>query len=227
MPKHEEEEEVAKQGLRSRKRARTRRELEAAALALFEAKGYEDTTVEEIAASVEVSTRTFFRYFGSKEDVLFGYEEDQLAELRRIIRDCPSAATDMSALGQVLLTFANYLADEPQPLLARAALVAQNPQLIDRSLMVLRSRELTLAEELAAQAGMQGPDLRLLVLAATTMSAVNVAARAWLASGGQGSLVAIAKETLESAMNLQTPGPRRPRRRRRTEQSLKDLRSLL
>jgi AcrR family transcriptional regulator len=227
MPKHQEQEEVAEEGLRSRRRARTRRELEAAALTLFEAKGYEDTTVEEIAASVEVSTRTFFRYFGSKEDVLFGYEEDQVAELRRIIRDCPSAATDLSALGQVLLTFANYLAYEHQPLLARAALVARNPHLLDRSLRVLRSWELTLAEELAAQAGMQAPDLRLMVLAATTMSALNVAARAWLASGGQGSLVAIAKEALESVMTLETPGPRRPRGRRRTEESLKDLRRLL
>jgi AcrR family transcriptional regulator len=215
MAKPQEPEVVAEQSLRSRKQARTRRELEAAALALFEAKGYEETTVEEIAAAVEVSPRTFFRYFGSKEDVLFGYEEDQVAELRRMIRDCPTAATDLSALEEVLLTFANYLAEERQPLLIRAKLVAQNPRLGERSLRVLRSWELTLADELALQAGMEAPDLSLLVLAASSMAAINVAARVWQGSGGKGSLVTVAKRALELAMTPEISAPRRSRGRRR------------
>jgi AcrR family transcriptional regulator len=219
MAKHQEPEVVAEQSLRSRKQARTRRELEAAALALFEAKGYEETTVEEIAAAVEVSPRTFFRYFGSKEDVLFGYEEDQVAELRRMIRDCPTAATDLSALEEVLLTFANYLAEERQPLLIRATLVAQNPRLRERSLRVLRSWELTLADELALQAGMDAPDLSLLVLAASSMAAINVAARVWQGSGGKGSLVTVAKRALELAMTPEIPAPRRQRGRRRPQKS--------
>src|SRR5437763_9278501 len=102
MPKHQEQEELAERGLRSRKQARTRRELEGAALALFEDKGYEETTVEEIAGAVEVSPRTFFRYFRSKEDVLLGVEAGQVSELRRIVLDCPAAVTDISDLGEVL-----------------------------------------------------------------------------------------------------------------------------
>src|SRR5437899_1150762 len=210
MAKHHEPEE-ADEGLRSRKQARTRRDLEAAALALFEANGYEDTTVEQIAAAVEVSPRTFFRYFRSKDDVLFGYEEDQLAELRRIIRDCPTAATDLSALEEVLLTFANYLAEEHQPLLTRATIVAQHSRLRERSLRVQRSWELTLADELARQAGMDSPDLGLLVLAASSMGALNVAVRVWQSSGGQGSLVHVAKRALELAMTPETAAPRRAR----------------
>ncbi|HYB35992.1 MAG TPA: helix-turn-helix domain-containing protein [Mycobacterium sp.] len=60
-------------GLRERKRDRTRRALIDAAMRLFEEKGYEQTTVAEIAAVAEVSTKTFFNYFTSKDEVLFPY----------------------------------------------------------------------------------------------------------------------------------------------------------
>ena len=58
-------------GLRERKRQQTRRELIDAAMRLFEKKGYEQTTVAEIASTAGVSTKTFFNYFASKDEVLF------------------------------------------------------------------------------------------------------------------------------------------------------------
>lgn len=58
-------------GLRDRKRQRTRQALISAAMRLFQEKGYEQTTVAEIAASAEVSTKTFFNHFASKDEVLF------------------------------------------------------------------------------------------------------------------------------------------------------------
>ncbi len=58
-------------GLRERKRRQTRRELVRAAMRLFEEKGYEETTVAEIASTAGVSTKTFFNYFASKDEVLF------------------------------------------------------------------------------------------------------------------------------------------------------------
>jgi AcrR family transcriptional regulator len=57
--------------LRDRKRARTRRALLDAATELFERKGYDETTIAEIAAAAEIGTRTFFSYFSSKEELLF------------------------------------------------------------------------------------------------------------------------------------------------------------
>jgi AcrR family transcriptional regulator len=58
-------------GLRERKRQQTRQELIGSAMRLFEEKGYEQTTVAEIAAAAGVSTKTFFNYFASKDEVLF------------------------------------------------------------------------------------------------------------------------------------------------------------
>jgi AcrR family transcriptional regulator len=58
-------------GLRERKRQQTRQELISTAMRLFEERGYEQTTVAEIASTAGVSTKTFFNYFASKDEVLF------------------------------------------------------------------------------------------------------------------------------------------------------------
>jgi AcrR family transcriptional regulator len=58
-------------GLRERKRQQTRQQLISAAMRLFEEKGYDRTTVAEIASAAGVSTKTFFNYFASKDEVLF------------------------------------------------------------------------------------------------------------------------------------------------------------
>src|SRR6266545_1608814 len=71
--------------LRARKKLLVRDVIEHVALALFDQRGYEATTIEEIAAEVGISPRTFFRYFPSKEDVVFAHHADALARLRNVL----------------------------------------------------------------------------------------------------------------------------------------------
>lgn len=69
---------VPPSALRDRKRDRTRRALLEAAVELFENRGYEETTVADIAAVAEVGTRTFFNYFASKEELLFPEQDERV-----------------------------------------------------------------------------------------------------------------------------------------------------
>ncbi len=69
---------VPPSALRDRKRERTRRAILEAAAELFETRGYEDTTVADIAAAADVGTRTFFNYFASKEELLFPESDERV-----------------------------------------------------------------------------------------------------------------------------------------------------
>src|SRR2546425_12821489 len=89
-------------GLRERTRRAVRAELAELALGLFVERGYERTTVEDIAAAAGLSRRSFFRYFPTKEDVLFG-DVDELAEqIAEDIRARPDDGDAWACLHAVL-----------------------------------------------------------------------------------------------------------------------------
>ncbi len=80
-------ETTASTGARAHRRQETRDALAAAALALFSARGFDATSVEEIAVAAGVSRRTFFRYFASKEAAFFWPQQARLAEFRAVMMD--------------------------------------------------------------------------------------------------------------------------------------------
>ena len=85
-------------GLRERKKQKTRETIIEVALALFAERGYEQTTIAEIADAAEVSPRTIFAYFPSKEDILF-YDMPEIVErLGEVLRDRPEGATALDVL---------------------------------------------------------------------------------------------------------------------------------
>ncbi|MEU7277423.1 TetR family transcriptional regulator [Streptomyces sp. NPDC045431] len=91
-------------GLRERKKQRTRDALVRAALELFTTRGYEGTTVDEIAATVDVSQRTFFRYFASKEEVAFAVQHMVERHFVTALCDRPAHEAPLDALRNALLS---------------------------------------------------------------------------------------------------------------------------
>jgi AcrR family transcriptional regulator len=85
-------------GLRERKKQKTRETIIAVALELFVERGYEETTIAEIADAAEVSPRTIFAYFPSKEDIVFCEMPEIQERLAQVLRDRPEGATALDAL---------------------------------------------------------------------------------------------------------------------------------
>src|SRR3954469_24801001 len=97
-------------GLRERKKERTRVALEAAALRLFEEHGYDETTVEQIAEVADVSTRTFFRYYPTKADVLL---RDQVARLEMVRTFLDGRPADEPIIASLVAVMVAITADLP------------------------------------------------------------------------------------------------------------------
>jgi AcrR family transcriptional regulator len=90
-------------GLRERKKAQTRDAIIEAALELFERKGYDETTVEEIASAADVSQRTFFRYFESKLEVVMAPKsEEDGHDIESLIAGRPDRETPIEAFRNVV-----------------------------------------------------------------------------------------------------------------------------
>ncbi|MFG2646757.1 TetR/AcrR family transcriptional regulator [Streptomyces sp. NPDC048436] len=90
--------EPSRPGLRERKKQRTRDALLRAALELFTTKGYEETTVDEIAEAVDVSQRTFFRYFTNKQETAFAVQEMVEQRFVETLRERPADEAPLAAL---------------------------------------------------------------------------------------------------------------------------------
>ena len=105
---------MAAHGLRERKKARTRAELQRHALRLFRDHGYAATTVDDIAAAADVSRSTFFRYFPSKEDVVLFDDVDPL--MAEAMAEQPAGTPLLRALRNALRTAFDRLSPEKRAL---------------------------------------------------------------------------------------------------------------
>ncbi|WP_326820473.1 TetR family transcriptional regulator [Streptosporangium sp. NBC_01756] len=150
-------------GLRERKKQKTRLALVDAALAMFAEQGYEATTVDQIAAAADVSPRTFFRYFATKEDValclpLDGFEV-VLSELAaRPMEEPPFTALNHAVRAMVTMLEEGDLADRARFLRARE-LIDATPALFAGSVRRMMENERQLIAEIARREGAHCDDL--------------------------------------------------------------------
>jgi AcrR family transcriptional regulator len=178
--------------LRERKKLATRRLLRRATLDLVAAHGLTNVTVEDIAEAADVSPRTFFNYFPSKEAALFGGEPERAADLRKGVASEVPGKSALDALRVVLRRDSEAMADElrslggdPADWLRRMRIARADPHIRAAHAAQMSMLERAIAEGLAARLGAdQETDPYPGVLAAAAVSMVRACLTFWAGTGG-------------------------------------------
>jgi AcrR family transcriptional regulator len=202
----------AANGLRERKKARTREAIIDAALDLFASKGFEATTIEDIAAAADVSPRTFFRYFESKVDLVMARNEAHGDKIGPLIVARPASEGPLEALRQVIQqTMCELLAD---PSVVRELQVMMStPTLRNRAREHFYEEEAELVSAFAARLGTDDADLTANVMAGAAAATIWTVIERWLAEGTEVERLA---PMIDEAFTLLEQGfsPARPPARR-------------
>lgn len=163
-----------------RRRATSREELERAAFSLFAARGFEATTVDEIAAAAGIGRRTFFRYFASKNDIPWGAFEQELERMRARLRACPPQVPLMDAIREALVDF-NRVEDAQLPLhRRRMELILRVPALFAHSALRFTAWREVIAEFAAARTGQRPGQLAPQAIAHAVLGVCVAAYEHWL-----------------------------------------------
>ncbi|MYT22252.1 TetR family transcriptional regulator [Streptomyces sp. SID7760] len=168
------------------------------AMRLFAEQGYEATTIAQIAKEAGISQRSLFRYFGTKEDIVCGEQEELGELLRATVEAQPAAATAWEALraGFEVLMEAH---GEPGQLLEITTLIFDTPPLRARYTQKrLRWQELVQPAVTARMPAGEGPlpQVRAAAVTATVFACVDAATEAWVRSGGSADLATLYDEAL-------------------------------
>jgi AcrR family transcriptional regulator len=197
-------------GLRERKKQRTRDALVRAAHELFVEKGYEETTVDEIVAAVDVSQRTFFRYFSSKEEVALSLQTLVSERYVEAVRRQPPGGSPVEVLRTTLDETWESIGEAieeivPLPLYMRMWQITETtPALLAVQLRHAAETEEGLAAEIARREGVDpDTDPRPRVLVAAFSGVMRAAFRSW--SSGGDITVEAAQHAVESYVD--TLGP--------------------
>ena len=183
------------QGLRERKKAKTRAAIQRHALRLFREQGYEATTVEQIAAAADVSPSTFFRYFPTKEDVVLYDPFDPI--ILAAFKAQPLELTPLQAIREAMhATIATMSAEDTAEQWLRAMLVLSVPDLRMRMLNDLMVTTQALAELVAARVGRRTDEahVRMFLGAVTGALLATFVANA---NASKADLLALVDECLE------------------------------
>jgi AcrR family transcriptional regulator len=158
-------------GLRERKKARTRASLREHALRLFREKGYQATTVEQIAAAAEVSPSTFFRYFPTKEDLVLQDDMDtrMIEELERQPPELSAVAAVSAAVRQA---FASYTGADRDRIRETTRLTMTVPEIRARAIDEFARAIGAVGEALAKRSGRPADDLAVRTVAGAIIGVV-------------------------------------------------------
>jgi AcrR family transcriptional regulator len=173
--------------------------LEQAALELYRERGFDQTTVAEIAERAGLTERTFFRYFADKREVLF-WGQDMLREIYvSTIADAPDSATPIDAVAAALLAAAPVFRDRHDLARQRQVVIAANPGLQERELLKRASLASAMADALRER-GVADPAASL--AAEAGVIAFKTAFARWVSEPSQQDLARLIQESLDQLRAL-------------------------
>jgi AcrR family transcriptional regulator len=189
----------ARLGLRERKKRATRQALHSEALRLVAQRGFDDVTIEDIAAAADVSPRTFFNYFGSKEDVIVNPDPDRVERLRSMLASHTSAEPALAVIETVLVQSLDEVTDRREEWLLRLRLVREIPALTPRHLAAFDAMERVLIDDVARRTGRSAAsDIYPVLVGSAAMAAMRAAIARWGAGDGRRSLPDLVHEAFEA-----------------------------
>jgi mycofactocin system transcriptional regulator len=203
---------AASAGNPGRRRVTSRADLEQTAFTLFAERGFEATTVDEIAVAAGIGRRTFFRYFPSKNDIPWGAFEDELERMRERLGACPREVPLMDAIRVALIDF-NQVAPAQVPLhRRRMELILRVPTLLAHSTLRFTAWRAVIADFVAERTGSCPQDLAPQAIAHAILGVSVAAYEHWLDNprADLGLLLDQAMRQLAGAFGatLGTPVPR-------------------
>ncbi|MEU4209452.1 TetR family transcriptional regulator [Streptomyces sp. NPDC026206] len=217
---HESVPETAGSRRAAAQRLTMRRKLATAAMELFARKGYEATTVDEIAAAAGVARRTFFRHFRSKEEAIFPDHDDTLVRAAGVLDAAPAHENPLDTVCRGIKEVMRMYAASPAVSVERYRLTREVPALREREIASVARYERLFTRYLLGHfdegAHHVGDDDPLLaeVAASAVVTAHNHVLRRWLRSGGEGDMeaqldhaFAIVRETFGTGIGAGRTGP--------------------
>jgi TetR/AcrR family transcriptional regulator, regulator of mycofactocin system len=156
------------------------RELELISLRLFTEDGFDDTTVERIAAAAGVSRRTFFRYFDSKTDVLWRAFDGEVRRLRDAFAQVPPEVPMMEAIRQVVVGANRYRAEDVPELRTRMNLIGSVPALEASAAHHYDAWERAVSDFAAGRLGQPASSLYPLAIGRATLAVCRSAYDRWV-----------------------------------------------
>jgi AcrR family transcriptional regulator len=185
---------------RERHTDKTRAAIADAAVDLFAEKGFAETTIDEIAERADIAPRTFFRYFPTKEAVLFNDSASDVARATELLRARPLDEPVFDSLIAVL----REIAAQAGPAKARKHLVAkaaaESSRLFEHHRAVVMCQlEDAIIDVLVERAGPEADRLALTAAVAALLATFGTAMREWIAEGADGDLEPILERCVASA----------------------------
>ncbi|HEY7071368.1 MAG TPA: TetR family transcriptional regulator [Acidimicrobiales bacterium] len=169
--------------LRERKKARTREAIIDAALDLFERDGYDNTTIEDIAAAADVSPRTFFRYFESKVDLIMTRTDSSNEDIGPLLATRPEGEGLLDSLRGVMKSLLDSQLNDP--LIHREfQVMLSTPSLRNMAREHFHDEEAGLISVVALRLGLEPDDLRAEIIGSMVAGALWAAVNHWVAEGG-------------------------------------------